>query len=40
MLGNLRRIKQREHTFYAIRDYSIIVFLLGIEMVFIYYFVI
>ncbi|SCW57329.1 Site-specific recombinase XerD [Paenibacillus tianmuensis] len=29
MLGYLRRIKQRERTFYAIRDYSIIVFLLG-----------
>lgn len=29
MLGYLRRIKQRERTFYAIRDYTIIVFLLG-----------
>lgn len=29
MLGYLRRIKHREQTFYAIRDYTIIVFLLG-----------
>ncbi|MED4780936.1 tyrosine-type recombinase/integrase [Brevibacillus choshinensis] len=29
MLGYLRRIKQRECTYYAIRDYTIIVFLLG-----------
>lgn len=29
MLGYLRRIKQRDKTFYAIRDYTIIVFLLG-----------